>query len=241
MANSLEDRVLAYFHTAGLRAGDVVPSELELASELKVGRPALREALGALEVIGIVQSRQGARRTLGTFDMGAVIRTLTIGIVPDLQSLRSLLEVRRVLEVGFFPQAAAKLTPQDVAELRSLTDTMQEKASRGEVFVAEDQAFHAAIYHHLHNPILWGLLEAFWELFDNMGAETRTGTNLPETAAAHARIVDALVIGEMALASHHLNSHFFDVRSRLVRQSTTQSPAKQSPDKHSPDKQGADQ
>ncbi|HEX5334226.1 MAG TPA: GntR family transcriptional regulator, partial [Cellulomonas sp.] len=149
MSSSLEDRVLAYFHAAGLRAGDVVPSELELASELKVGRPALREALGALEVIGIVQSRQGARRTLGTFDMGAVIRTLTIGIVPDLQSLRSLLEVRRVLEVGFFPQAAAKLTVQDVANLRSLTDTMQEKASRGEVFVSEDQAFHAAIYEHL--------------------------------------------------------------------------------------------
>ena len=51
MSSSLEDRVLAYFHSAGLRAGDVVPSELELASELKVGRPALREALGAGEVI----------------------------------------------------------------------------------------------------------------------------------------------------------------------------------------------
>lgn len=202
---------------------------MELASELKVGRPALREALGALEVIGIVQSRQGARRTLGTFDMGAVIRTLTIGIVPDLHALRSLLEVRRVLEIGFFPQAAIKLTPEEIGHLRSLTDAMQEKASRGEVFLAEDQAFHAAIYHRLDNPILWNLLEAFWELFDHMGAETRTGTNLPATAASHARIVDALATGEMALAVHHLNSHFFDVRSRLVRQSTT----------HTPDKQGA--
>ena len=100
MSTSLEDRVLAYFHDEGLRPGDVVPAELELASELRVGRPALREALGALEVIGIVQSRQGARRTIGTFDMGAVIRTLTIGIVPDLEALRSLLEVRRVLEIG---------------------------------------------------------------------------------------------------------------------------------------------
>ena len=231
MSSSLEDRVLAYFHAAGLRSGDVVPPELELASKLKVGRPALREALGALEVIGIVQSRQGARRTLGTFDMGAVIRTLTVGMVPDLHALRSLLEVRRVLEIGFFPQAAARLTAKEIAHLRLLTDTMQQKASAGEVFVREDQAFHAAIYHRLDNPILWGLLEAFWELFDHMGAETRTGTNLPATAASHARIVDALVAGEMALAVHHLNSHFFDVRSRLVRQSTAQTF----------DKQGADQ
>lgn len=222
MSSSLEDRVLAHFHDAGLRPGDIVPAEIELASELNVGRPALREALGALEVIGIVQSRQGARRTLGTFDMGAVIRTLTIGIVPDLEALRSLLEVRRVLEIGFFPQAAIKLSPEDIGHMRSLTDTMQAKASRGEVFVAEDQAFHAAIYSHLDNPILRGLLEAFWELFDHMGAETRTGTNLPATAAAHARIADALAAGELALAVHHLNSHFFDVRSRLVRQGTTQ-------------------
>lgn len=228
MSISLEDRVLAYFHDVGLRSGDVVPPELELASELKVGRPALREALGALEAIGIVQSRQGARRTLGTFDMGAVIRTLTIGIVPDLHGLRSLLEVRRVLEIGFFPQAAVKLTPKEIAHLRSLTDTMQEKASRGEVFVAEDQAFHVAIYQRVDNPILSGLLEAFWELFDHMGAETRTGTNLPATAASHARIVDALAAGELALAVHHLNSHFYDVRARLVRQSTS-------------DKQGAQQ
>lgn len=227
MSHSLEDRVLEYFHGAGLRSGDVVPSELQLASELNVGRPALREALGALEVIGIVQSRQGARRTLGTFDMGAVIRTLTIGIVPDLEALRSLLEVRRVLEIGFFPQAAIKLSPEDIGHLRSLADTMQEKASRSEVFVAEDQDFHAAIYRHLDNPILRGLLEAFWELFDHMGAETRTGTNLPATAASHARIVDALTAGELALAVHHLNSHFFDVRSRLVRQSTTQTTDKQ--------------
>ena len=231
MSTSLEDRVLAYFHGAGLRFGDVVPSELELASELKVGRPALREALGALEAIGIVQSRQGARRTLGAFDMGAVIRTLTIGIVPDLGALRSLLEVRRVLEIGFLPQAAIKLEPEDIKLLRSLTDTMQAKASRGEVFLAEDHAFHAAIYRHLHNPILSGLLEAFWELFDHMGAETRTGTNLPATAASHARIVDALGAGELALAVHHLNSHFFDVRSRLVHQSTT----------HPSDQQGANQ
>ena len=34
MSSSLGDRVLAYFHSAGLRAGDVVPLELELASEL---------------------------------------------------------------------------------------------------------------------------------------------------------------------------------------------------------------
>lgn len=208
-----------------------MPSELELARDLNVGRPALREALGALEVIGIVQSRQGARRTLGTFDMGAVIRTLTIGIVPDLDALRSLLEVRRVLEIGFFQQAAAGLTEKEIAHLRSLTDTMQAKAARGEVFVVEDQAFHIAIYRRVDNPILRGLLEAFWELFDHMSPETRTGTNLPATAAAHAQIVDALVAGEMALAAHHLNSHFFDVRSRLVRQSTTRSP----------DKQGADQ
>ena len=231
MSTSLEDRVLAYFHDEGLRPGDVVPAELELASELRVGRPALREALGALEVIGIVQSRQGARRTIGTFDMGAVIRTLTIGIVPNLEALRSLLEVRRVLEIGFFPQAALKLSAEDIGNLRSLADTMQTKATRGEVFVAEDQAFHAEIYRHLDNPILRGLLEAFWELFDHMGAETRTGTNLPATAASHARIADALGAGEMALAVHHLNSHFFDVRARLIRQGTT----------NIPDKQGANQ
>ena len=83
-----------------------------------------------------MQSKQGARRTIGTFDMSAVIRTLTIGIVPDLEALRSLLEVRRVFEIGFFPQAALKLFAEDIGNLRSLADTMQMKASQAEVFVA---------------------------------------------------------------------------------------------------------
>src|SRR5664279_2895537 len=65
------------------------------------------------------------RRPIGTFDMSAVIRTLAIGIVPDLEALRSLLEVRRVFEIDFFPQAALKLSAEDIGNLRSLADTMQ--------------------------------------------------------------------------------------------------------------------
>jgi DNA-binding FadR family transcriptional regulator len=208
------------FELHGIKPGEFIPTEDSLARELKVGRPTLREGLHALEALGVVESRQGARRVLKTFDLGNLVKHLTRTIAPSANEIQELLDVRRVLEVYFFPQAMAKFTPDVVKRLRLLTDIMEKKAKRGEVFLREDAEFHREIFRNLDNQVLNGLLDAFWSLFDETYSELSTGRNLPETARCHAVIVDAIESEDNVLATHLLSSHFLDVRSRLRRESS---------------------
>jgi DNA-binding FadR family transcriptional regulator len=212
----LQDRILQHLRELELLPGEPIPTEQSLATSLDVSRAALREALAALEAFGVVNTRQGARRTLGEFNMAIVVRKLAQTMQPSTQVLLELLDVRRVLEVAFFPVAVANMSVKKVRELRSIVDRMRSKASRGEPFLEEDAEFHQAIYAHLDNKTLEGLLGAFWQMFEQTSSDNRTGHDLPESARSHARIVEALELGDTALGVHQLNVHFFDVRSRLT-------------------------
>ena len=218
---------MKFFELQGIKPGDFIPTEESLAKELNVGRPTLREGLHALEALGVVESRQGARRVLKTFDLGNLVKHLTRAIAPSANEIQELLDVRRVLEVYFFPQAMSKFSPEVVLHLRDLTNIMRKKANRGEVFLKEDAEFHRTIFQNLDNKVLNGLLDAFWGLFDETYSEISTGRNLPDAARCHAVIVDAIEADDNVLATHLLSSHFLDVRSRLRRESAKTSQTKQ--------------
>jgi GntR family transcriptional regulator, transcriptional repressor for pyruvate dehydrogenase complex len=214
----LQDRILEVFANLGLEPGDEIPTEQELTEHLQVSRARLREALAVLDGFGVVISHQGARRTLGQFDMTIIVRRLTTVLAPTTEALLELLDVRRVLEVAFFPSAVANMSVKKIRHLRAITDRMHFKAEQGLPFIEEDAAFHMAIHAHLGNRTLEGLLKAFWQMFEQMSSDTTHGRDLAESARAHSRIVDALKAGDTPLAVHQLNVHFFDVRTRLTRQ-----------------------
>lgn len=216
VASDLESRLIWHFRLLELVAGDPLPREQDLVRDLHVSRPALREALAALEALGLVVSRQGARRTLGTFDMQTVVEALTRYMEPSTEAMLEMLDVRRVLEAAFFPIAVAKMSVNTLRELRRIADRMEAKAARGQPFLQEDAQFHQVLYEQLGNKTLQGLIAAFWRLFDEMSEQFRVGGDLQATAHRHLRIVETLEAGDTSLATHELNVHFFDVRARFM-------------------------
>ena len=216
MATDLESRLVKHFRVLELVAGDPLPREQDLVRDLQVSRPALREALAALEAVGLVVSRQGARRTLGTFDVQTVVEALTRYVEPSTELMLEMLDVRRMLEAAFFPITVAKMSANTLRELRVIADRMEAKAARGQPFVQEDAAFHQVLYEQLRNKTLQGLIAAFWRLFDEMSETFQIGGDLRTTAHRHTRIVEMLEAGDAALAAHELNVHFFDVRARFT-------------------------
>lgn len=216
MPNDLRTQLMRLFRERGYTVGDVLPTEADLMVELGVSRQSLRETLTSLEALGIVVSRQGARRIMGEVSLPAIIRNVGLGFAPDVVNLRKMLEVRRALEAAFFPAVAASFTPQHLEYLRSLTDRMEAKAARGETSLEEDAIFHRALYQNLDNEVLLALIESFWEIFHTTSAVPEKD-DLMEIALSHSRIVDALESRDVAMAAHSLNIHFFDIRARLNR------------------------
>ena len=214
----LQVRLVELFRELGLGPGDALPSEPTLAERLEVSRQAVRESLHALQALGVVEGRQGARRRLLGFDPAVFGRHVGLTLRPTLSSLRELLEIRRILESALLPTAIPLLRPDRLDELRALTDRMRDLALAGRPFLDEDEQFHGLLYEQLGNRTLSGLLGAFWQFFKAASATVTTGGDLPRTAAMHTAIVDALEAGDSDLAAHRMDAHFFDVRDRLIGQ-----------------------
>ncbi|MCU4748936.1 MULTISPECIES: FadR/GntR family transcriptional regulator [unclassified Streptomyces] len=181
--------------------GDKLPSEAELCRRLEVSRPVLREALRALQVMGLTASRTGK----GTFviSRGPVDATFGDCTAGDL------LEVRRHVEVPMAGYAAQRRTAEDLDHLSRLLERM-ERESDTTAWVATDTLFHLGVARAARNPVFRKVIE---EIRD---ALARQSAFLPEPAGRrehsnreHRAIVRALTDGSpddaVAAMAHHLD------------------------------------
>jgi GntR family transcriptional repressor for pyruvate dehydrogenase complex len=138
---------------------DELPSEAELGERLGVSRTVLREALKHLQAQGLVVLSQGKRARVGPADPRATIESLDILLRRSEGSLLHLVEVRRPLEAEIVELAAARATPEALAEAEAAIDE-QERAATLEGQIEADLRFHRALAKATGNPVFALLLDA---------------------------------------------------------------------------------
>jgi GntR family transcriptional repressor for pyruvate dehydrogenase complex len=125
--------------------GERLPPERDLAALLKVSRSSLRPALKTLEVMGVLEARQGSGTYL-TESAEAILRQPTDLLVPLRGvSFAELFEARRAMEVEAVASAASRATEHDISELETLIERMRSHLSHPAVYYASDVAFHRKI------------------------------------------------------------------------------------------------
>ncbi|NML26803.1 FCD domain-containing protein [Zoogloea sp. G-4-1-14] len=197
IARELERRIL----DGALKPGDRLQPERELAAELGVSRPSLREAIQKLVSKGLLQSRQGG----GTY----VTDRLDAGFTdhwqemlrqhPDIQD--DLLEFRGMLECEAAGLAARRATDADIQRIGEAFERLESLFAQGpsgsEEQVAADLAFHQAIAEAAHN-VMFGHLTAslFRVIHDhidrNLKHLRRQEDDWQELRGQHRAIWDAL-------------------------------------------------
>lgn len=125
--------------------GEKLPSEREQAQDLGVSRTAVRDRIGRLESMGVVERRTGA----GTFVRGlrpeTVSESLLLGLVASKMTLASLRSVRFALERQAAYEAAQKVDHVAVAHMAVALDRMDASDDSDELHDA-DVAFHQALF-----------------------------------------------------------------------------------------------
>ena len=191
------DHVIAYVRAliekGELRPGDRLPPERELAVQIGVSRPSVRAGLQALSAMGVVQARHGA----GTFitDGPPTLATGPLRFMAALHGItkEEMFEARRVLEVGVVRLAAERATGQDLAAIAEEMAGMFAALDQPLTFLAHDIAFHRAIAHASHNPILASLIEMVSAMFyEQRKANVGAVRDLREAAEMHRAIYQAL-------------------------------------------------
>jgi DNA-binding FadR family transcriptional regulator len=152
------EKIKALIVSGEFGPGAKLPVERDLAERLGLSRSSLREAVRALTLVGVVETRQGDGTYVTSLD--AELLLASAGFVSELASGPSLIElyqVRRILEPAATALAASRLTGEDLDALEAHLLAMRE-AQEIEAFVEADEAFHAVIRGACGNAMLSSLL-----------------------------------------------------------------------------------
>jgi GntR family transcriptional regulator, transcriptional repressor for pyruvate dehydrogenase complex len=140
-------------------AGARLPTERELTQRFGVSRSSLREAVRALALAGVLESRVGDGTYVTTLEPD--LRLTGVGFVSDLVDGSSLLElhqVRRMLEPEATRLATQRLTDDDFARLDECIERM-DAADTVQAYIEADTAFHRVILSACGNATLASLIE----------------------------------------------------------------------------------
>lgn len=204
------------FHFLDYLANDIqderLPSLEALSAEHGISASVLREQLQVARALGLVEvrPRTGIRRLPYSF-APAVRQSLFYAMARDAHSFDQFADVRRHLERAYWYEAVEKLTQEDIAELRELVARAQQMLSDTPIQVphSEHRQLHLAIYQHVANPFVIGLLEAYWSAYEAVGLNRYTGIEyLEQVWAVHDQIVTAIANGDFDLGHRLLNDHF---------------------------------
>ncbi|MFB0614663.1 FadR/GntR family transcriptional regulator [Streptomyces sp. AGS-58] len=202
---SAMEAVLAHLRDAIERGayaiGDKLPSEAELCRTLEVSRPVLREALRALQTMGLTVSRTGK----GTFVVANAVEDPTFGDY----AASDLLEVRRHIEIPVAGYAALRRTPENLDLLTHLLDRM-ERETDTTAWVAMDTLFHLAVAEAAQNPVFRRVIEEIRDALARQSAFlNELGGRREQSNREHRAIVEALADGSerdaVEAMSHHLD------------------------------------
>ncbi|MGW0188779.1 FadR/GntR family transcriptional regulator [Streptomyces sp. NPDC003362] len=185
------ERIKAMIADGTLEPGQRLPAERDLAAGLGISRSSVREAIRALTVLGVLEARHGSGVYVTRLQAGDLLETF--GVVADLsrgERLVELLEVRRVLESTATALAAARITPERLAEVEEHLTAMNATDDPDRI-LAHDLAFHRAIAEAAGNETMAAILEGLssrtfrariWRGYQEEGAIARTRR---EHAAIH--------------------------------------------------------
>ncbi len=206
------------------KEGDRLPPERELAERMGISRPLIREALSALQIAGIIESRAGdgtyIRRAIGDANLEEAV----LSILEEDKDPMEVLEARTVLEKGIVELAAKRATLEDIEKMeRILAREKKAGADRDyESYVKADRDFHLAIVATSRNPLLEAAVSP---LIDSMGQRLWGGIDqlylfsqpyITQTLDEHIQILNAIKQGDTKLAAEAMKKHLCNSKQRFI-------------------------
>lgn len=220
LSDQIVERLEAAIRNGTYKPGATLPPERELMALFGVGRPSVREALFALQKLGLVQ--------LGSGERPRVLRPSPRHLLNELGSTaRHLLEqpdgldhfeqARLAMEVFLVTHACSYATPDDLARLRAALAANEAAIGTGADFVATDVAFHRVLAEMPRNPIFVAMHDAFVEwIINERPILPNVESNNRKSHAGHTAIVEAIENRDVAGAVAAMTVHLGDARARYA-------------------------
>ncbi|GIX31285.1 MAG: GntR family transcriptional regulator [Porticoccaceae bacterium] len=201
----LAERIAHEIRTGRFRVGERLPAERQLAADLAVSRPTVREALIALEVAGFIEVRGGS----GVYVTGRP-NAAGLGLAEEPPGPFAVLEARLAVEPAVAALAAARIAPEQLAALEEALAEMGRAEAEGKE--RADQRFHRVVAEAAGNDALTAVVDWLWTL-RNASAVSRLfrqrvrESGVHPSREEHRRILEALAARDPLRAQEAMRAH----------------------------------
>lgn len=217
------DQLSALLASDAFAPGDRLPSERELAEQLRVSRPSVREALKALRALGLVEVRGRS-----TYVKGRRAGEPALVLPLEEVELLEISDFREAIETQIAALAAERATSDD---LRALEHAAAPGGAQPDNAVVADRRFHRALAEAAHSRLLMAAHAQIHEhdlVQPRLQEAERHAGEVPgareEMLAAHRQIVDAVRRGDATKARRLMHDHLARLRRSIVVGALGQTP-----------------
>lgn len=215
------EQIKEMIKTGKLKKGDKLPPERELVEELKVSRASIREALRALEILGLVEARHGDGNFIKKNFEDSLLEPISLMFMLEESNPKDILELRMALETETAMLAAERIDDDTLKEIQLIIDKF--KATTDEKLNTElDVQFHHKIAQASKNLLLVNILSATSVLIDAFISDARCKimkkqNNKEKLVKQHENIYEALLNREALKAAEEMRKHLEFINKSIFK------------------------
>lgn len=214
IAEQVAGRILALVKSGNLKTGDKLPTEAQMTIALGISRPALREALKALTVLGVLESRQGGRYTVTDLKPSRLVAPLQFLMFVNDYDVAVHFEARAAVDLDLVRLAVERAGDEERQRIARL-------AEDGRAFLADpvgfrvlDFEFHQTINEAARNPLLKTIAEGLYDIaLDVRRIATETPGVIAVSVDDHERIAGAMARHDAGAAVAAYRDHLDHTRA----------------------------
>jgi GntR family transcriptional repressor for pyruvate dehydrogenase complex len=191
-----------------LKPGDKLPTERELAAQLKVSRTAIREALRSLEVMGLIDSKVGSGTYVREVSLDSLMDAFAGILKQNERMVVELIEVRMLLEVEIAKLAAKRRTEDNLRAIENALELIENEIEQGELGFEGDNAFHEELTNAAGNLALSSIHNLCGELLSSTRKAALMALDSPMISLEyHRRIYEAVKNQDAEEAGRIMREH----------------------------------
>jgi len=212
VAKQLERRI-----TEELKPGDRLPPERELVRMLGVSRSSVRDAIRTLELMGLLQPRQGIG-TVVCHPAAAPANPLAAALLEKRKMVAELLDVRKMIEPPLARRAALHVSRDEIAHMEDIVARQEAKVRGGELGIEEDSEFHYGIALASGNSVVLKVVDVLMDLLrETRERSLQVEGRQEKSLAGHRRILSALKRGDAAAAEAAMRRHLSEIEGIVLK------------------------
>ena len=200
-----------------LKPGDKLPSERELVDALQVSRSSIRDAIRSLELMGLVEPRQGAGTIVRESSAESLVSPFANALKRRRELVSELLDFRKMLEPPLAARAAARASAEEISEMEEILQRQEERQGQGDAAIAEDAEFHYSVALASGNSVVLKVLDILMDLLRETRERSLQVEGRPQKSlAGHRRILAAIKRHDAEGAKAAMRRHIEDIEEIVL-------------------------